>query len=272
MSRIVAIAVMLALIVAATCRAATAQEANPQQATPQVALPQETIQIGLSTDMIAITSNFTGTALTIFGALTNVDPLIQRQGRYDLVVVLEGPEVPLVLRRKSRVFGMWLNTASEPFELVPLSYIASSTRKMQDITDRQTFAQMSIGVDSLNLHAGRPKNTRAIEFSNALKELNKETGLYVQDSGTVEFISPNLFRATLQLPANIPVGKHKARAFLFRNGTFVRESSSNLQIEKAGIEQTIYIAAYQNSVWYGLGSIALAMTIGWLGNAVFRKG
>lgn len=235
-------------------------------------LPQETIQIGLSTDTIAITSSFSGTALTIFGALTNVDPLVQRQGRYDLVVVLEGPEVPLVLRRKSRVFGMWLNTASEPFELVPLSYIGTSTRKMQDITDKQTFTQMSIGVDNLNLHSGRPKTARAIEFSDALKELNKETGLYSQDSGSVEFISPNLFRATLQLPANIPVGKHKARAFLFRNGTFVRESSSTLQIEKAGVEQAIYIAAYQNSLWYGLGSIALAMCIGWLGNALFRKG
>ena len=267
MNRIASFCAAFGLWISAVCCNAAAQEQAQQET-----LPQETIQIGLSTDTIAITSNFSGTVLTIFGALTNVDPLIQRQGRYDLVVVLEGPEVPLVLRRKSRVFGMWLNTASEPFELVPLSYIASSTRKMQDITDRQTFAQMSIGVDSLNLHAGRAKTTRAAEFSDALKALNTSTGLYVQDSGTVEFISPNLFRATLQLPANVPVGKHKARAFLFRNGTFVRESSANLQIEKAGIEQTIYVAAYQNSIWYGLGSIGLAMLIGWLGNAVFRKG
>ncbi len=238
----------------------------------QAPLPTETIQIGLSTDAIAIRSNFSGTALTIFGALTNTDPLIQRQGRYDIVVVLEGPEVPLVLRRKSRVFGMWLNTASEEFDLAPLSYVATSTRTMQDITDQQTFAQLSLGIENLSLRSSRAKTARAQEFSAAFKELNKNSGLYSENAGSVEFISPNLFRATLQLPANIPIGKHKARAFLFRNGTFIRESSAPLQIEKAGFEETVYAVAYQQSVWYGLAAICLAMTIGWLGNAVFRRG
>ena len=141
---------------------------------------------------------FPAQALTIFGALTNVDPLVQRQGRYDLVVVLEGPEVPLVLRRKSRVFGMWLNTASEPFELVPLSYIGylnpenAGYHRQADIypdVDRGRQSQPSLWQAE--------NGTRALNFQTRLKELNKETGLYSQDSGTVEFISPNLFRATL---------------------------------------------------------------------------
>ncbi|MDA4835710.1 TIGR02186 family protein, partial [Enterobacter hormaechei] len=36
---------------------------------------KETIEIGLSTDTIAITSGFRGTDLTVFGALDNADPL-----------------------------------------------------------------------------------------------------------------------------------------------------------------------------------------------------
>lgn len=238
----------------------------------QIELPPESLQIGLSTDTISISSNFGGTALTIFGALDGADPLIQRQGRYDLVVVLEGPEVPLVVRRKQRVFGMWVNTASASFDLAPLSYIAASTRSLQDITDKQTFSKLTLGVTALKLDSNADKTAIAGEFSEAFKKLNADAGTYSETSGNVEFISQNLFRATLLLPGSIPVGQHQARAYLFRNGTFIRESSAELAIVKSGTEQAISRAAQDQSVWYGFASVALAVAIGWLGNAVFRKG
>ncbi|TGS90107.1 TIGR02186 family protein, partial [Mesorhizobium sp. M8A.F.Ca.ET.213.01.1.1] len=53
--------------------------------------PVEGIQIGLSTDAVSITAGFSGADLTIFGSLENPDPLVARQGRYDVIVVLEGP-------------------------------------------------------------------------------------------------------------------------------------------------------------------------------------
>ena len=241
-------------------------------ANAQTELPPESLQIGLSTDTISISSNFGGTALTIFGALDGTDPLIQRQGRYDLFVVLEGPEVPLVVRRKQRVFGMWVNTASASFNLAPLSYIAASTRSPQDITDKQTFSKLALGVEALKLGSNADKTAIAGEFSEAYKRLNTESGTFSENASKVEFISQNLFRATLQLPASIPVGQHEARAYLFRNGTFIRESSAKLAIVKSGTEQAIYRAAQDQSIWYGFASVALAVAIGWLGNAVFRKG
>ncbi len=63
----------------------------------------KSIQIGLSTDRVRITADFSGADLTIFGSLENADPLINRQGRYDVIVVLEGPARPVVVRRKDRV-------------------------------------------------------------------------------------------------------------------------------------------------------------------------
>ncbi len=234
-------------------------------------LPQELIQIGLSTDTIAITSGFSGADLTIFGAVTNTDPQVQRLGRYDIIVVLEGPETPMVVREKTRVFGMWLNTRSADFDVVPLSYIASSTRKMRDITDNESFKKLSLGIENLLLDTGRAKTEIAGEFADALKDINRKSGRYSEDSGLVEFISPNLFRATLRLPTNVPIGKHKARAFLFRNGAFIKESSAGLQIEKAGIEQNVYRFAHEHSFVYGLLAIALAIITGWLGRVIFRK-
>lgn len=96
-------------------------------------LPPEDIQIGLSTDIVAITADFTGADLTIFGSVENADPQVYRQGRYDVIVVLEGPGRPVVVRRKSRVLGVWVNTQSETFVNVPESYSVATTRAPQEI-------------------------------------------------------------------------------------------------------------------------------------------
>lgn len=71
---------------------------------------KERLEIGTSTSEIAITSDFRGADLTIFGALTNADELFLAIGQYDVVVTLEGPKDYATVRKKERVFGIWMNT------------------------------------------------------------------------------------------------------------------------------------------------------------------
>ena len=89
--------------------------------------------------------------------------------------------------------------------------------------------------------------------------------------GGVEFLSQSLFRASLPLAPNVPVGTHKARAFLFRNGVFIKENSAQLAIVKSGFEQSIARNAVDHSFLYGIFAVALAMLTGWLGRMIFRK-
>lgn len=241
---------------------ALAQEANP-----------ESIEIGLSTDRVSITSDFTGADLTIFGALSNPDPLISRQGRYDIVVVLEGPARPVVVRRKDRILGMWINTRSETFLNVPISYAVSTTRAFQDMTDPNNYRRLSLGASNIYME---PENKRAgpvtiQEFTDALRDRKQAIGLYNHRIGGVQFLSQNLFRATVELAPNVPVGTHKARAFLFRNGLFIKETSAQLAILKAGFEQSIFLASRDYGFLYGVFAVALAMLTGWLGRIIFRK-
>ncbi|MBB5703280.1 uncharacterized protein (TIGR02186 family) [Ochrobactrum daejeonense] len=241
---------------------------------PQLQNPSdETIEIGLSTETVAITSNFGGTDLTIFGALDNADPAIQRQGRYDIIVVLQGPSRDLVVRKKDRYLGVWINADSETFMGVPLSYSLASTRNLQDIADEQIYRQLSVGVRNFYLAPEYPGSLSGniATFGNELREIKIRQGLYSQRIGGVEFISRTLFRATLSLPANVPVGRHRARALLFRNGVFLREANAGLEIVKAGLEQSVYDAAHQNSFLYGLFAVFLAVFTGWFGRILFRK-
>lgn len=233
----------------------------------------ENIQVGLSTDRFSITSDFGGAELTIFGALENIDPLVSRQGRYDVIVVLEGPPRPLVVWKKSRVLGMWINTQSQSFRGVPSSYSVATTRAFQDITNVESYQQLSLGADNIFLEPIDAEGSRKTieEFTTALRERKRTTGLYSERIGGVEFLSQNLFRATVSLAPNVPVGTHRARAFLFKNSAFLRETSVPLVIFKAGFEQSIFRAAHEYSLLYGLLAVALALLTGWIGSVVFRR-
>ncbi|MHB2266221.1 TIGR02186 family protein [Aliihoeflea sp. PC F10.4] len=235
----------------------------------------ESFQIGLSTNRVAISSDFSGADLTIFGALDNADQALARQGRYDIVVVLEGPARPITVRKKTRVLGVWVNTQSQSFASVPISYAVATTRPMQDITQPVMYQRLALGSENIFMRAVEDEEQRnperVAEFTAALRQQKRATGLYNERIGGVQFLSPSLFRATLTLAPNVPVGTHRARAFLFRNGVFVKETSAQLTIVKAGLEERIYRTAQDNGLVFGLLAVLLAVVTGWLGRLIFKR-
>ncbi|MEX6504916.1 TIGR02186 family protein [Jiella sp. M17.18] len=242
----------------------------------------ETFRIGLSTDTISITSEFTGARLVVFGALDNADPQILRQQRYDIVVVLMGPRRPVIVRRKERTLGIWINRGSENFNAAPASYALAATRPLADIARAELRGRLSIGVDDIQLSTyakdakGRdlprsPEQPNRDDFATALRRIRQSSGLYDQTIGSVQFVSPTLFRADLQLPANLPVGRHTAQAFLFRNGVFIREDTAPLIVVKTGFEAAISDFAVHNGIVYGLFAVVLAIFTGWFGRLVFKR-
>ena len=120
---------------------------------------------------------------------------------------------------------------------VPVSYSVATTRAPQDITDPKTYRQLSLGADRIYLQP-EEKATDPVtldEFTDALRARKKATGLYSERVGGVQFLSQNLFRATLALAPNVPVGTHKARAFLFKSGLFVKETSAPAGDREVGL-------------------------------------
>ncbi|MBC6718861.1 TIGR02186 family protein [Aurantimonas sp. DM33-3] len=270
--------------------------ATPAPVSGQVAL--ETFEIGVSTSRIGITSDFSGTRLVVFGALDNADARIRRQQRYDIVVSLVGPRRPVVVRKKERTLGLWINRDSEAFDIAPASYALASTRPLSDITRESFRVSLSMGIDDLRLstsEGGRSHllpdleaepETLAVapptdgeptlvpnrdEYASALRRIRRGRGLYNQTIGGVEFVSATLFRADLQLPADLPVGNHTVRAFLFRNGVFIRQSSEPLLVIKTGFEAMVDDFARNYSFLYGLFAVVLAIFMGWFGRVVFKR-
>ena len=233
----------------------------------------EKLEIGISTDEIAISSDFRGADLTIFGAIEGYDPALLAQRKYDIVVALEGPKDNNTVRVKERIFGIWVNRRSMTFELVPESYSLSSTRDVETIAEPPVLNGVGVGIQHIRLSPiGYVGDGSTIsEFRNSFRRLKESGGFYQRDPGGVQFISASLFKATVKLPASVPNGTHVVRAHLFRDGVFVAEKALPLRVMKTGIEQMISSAAYNDSFAYGAFSVLLALLTGWLASVVFRK-
>ena len=255
------------------CLVAGALPASAQLLSGDVPTVREGLEIGTSTSEIAIPSDFRGADLTIFGALTNADELFLAIGQYDVVVTLEGPRDETTVRRKDRVFGIWMNTQSVTFEQVPESYSVASTRPIEDIQKTPSLNRIGIGIDHLALAPiGYVGNALAVaDFREAYRRLKLSNGLYQRDSAGVRFVSPSLFRATVKLPANVPDGVHVVHAYLFKSGELILQKDLPLRVVKTGLEQAITDAAHEKPVAYGLFCVLIAVLTGWGASIVFRK-
>jgi len=111
----------------------------------------------------------------------------------------------------------------------------------------------------------------ADDYANAMLRLKEQSRLYSVSFGTIEFVSQTLFRATLVLPPDLPVGRHLVRAYLFREGQFIRERSEELWVRKTGLENEVSTFAANYGALYGLLAVALAVATGWFGRVLFKR-
>ncbi|WP_313197287.1 TIGR02186 family protein [Rhizobium sp.] len=234
---------------------------------------KEGLDIGVSTNEIAITSDFRGADLTVFGAMTNADDLLLAIGNYDIIVTLEGPRDYATVRKKERIFGVWVNTDSMIFEQVPESYSIASTRQLDDPTQLPPINTAGVGIEHLALNPiGYIRDVGELsDFREAYRRLKLAGGLYQKEASGVRFVSSSLFRASLRLPANVPDGVHIVRAYLFKSGTLLTQREIPLRVVKTGLEQAITDTAHNQPFAYGLLCVLIALVTGWGASIVFRK-
>lgn len=254
----------------------TATEAVAPEARKQPE-PQETVQADVSTRSVAVTSGFTGVEIVVFGAVDNSRQASAESGFYDVVVVIEGTPSRIVARRKSNIAGIWINTQAVTFESVPSYYAIATTRPLDEIADPIALRENDIGFEQVRMAAVRGWETGLStadleDFRSAVIRLKRKDELYVQAEYGVAFIGRSLFRASIDLPANIPVGPLLTRVHLFRGGQLLSTYSARVNLQREGLEHLLHSFAFRTPVLYGLFTVALAVGAGLIASTVFRRG
>jgi uncharacterized protein (TIGR02186 family) len=226
----------------------------------------EDLVSGISQDIIQITSNYTGTAIVVFGAIEQPQ---NPQGR-DIVVVVRGPDEPMTVRRRDRIAGVWVNHDAARFEGLPTYYYLASTEPIARIAPRETLIRYGIGLQSLRPSAVGSHHDPE-PFRQAVIRHNQRAGLYNESPGSIDFLSETLFRTRVPVPAGVTRGQYNVEVYLFRDGQVISAQSTPLFVDATGLERRLFNLAHNAPFFYGLACVLMAMLLGWISSVLFRR-
>jgi uncharacterized protein (TIGR02186 family) len=258
---------MRALVFAAIAFAAVAVSDRSAEA--------ERLVVSLSEHRVMVTSNFVGEELILFGGIEQDQASRARRGGYDVVATVTGPPQTIVTFRKERWLGIWVNADSRVFEDVPAYLAVLSNRPLDQIATSETLRRLQLGLDNVSLPQRASvqiaESASDDPFRVAFINLRKEHGLYRAATNGVTFLAASLFRASIALPAEVPVGSYQVDVRLFADGTQIAREQAPFEVYKSGFEQVVTAAAREHGVLYGLATAMMAITTGWFASVVFRR-
>jgi uncharacterized protein (TIGR02186 family) len=237
-----------------------------------LALPvqAEEVVLGLSQDEVAITTNFDGSDILIFGAIRRDTP-IPPGDPIEVIITVSGPSVPVTVRRKEKRYGIWMNVDSVDVDSAPSFYAVATSvpfnEALRDVEDLRYKVSIPRAIRSV----GAPQNiTDSQSFTEAVIRVRSKNKLYQLLPESVFVDEQTLFRTDVDMPANLTEGAYAIRILLTRDGRVVSEYETNIQVHKVGLERWLFSLSREQPLMYGLMSLAIAIAAGWGASAVFR--
>lgn len=231
------------------------------------AAAQERVVAALDQNRIAISADFDGSELLIYGALAGVE---DAEG-LGVVVRLSGPPVSVAVHKKARIWGVWTNAEALTAPAAPSYYAVATTGPFFDTLDPAEDRRWEISAGrAMRALAAWPELPERAEFLAALARLRREAGRYVIEPGGVELIDGALFRTRFALPADIEEGPYEARILLTRRGEVIDVFETEVNVAKVGIERWLHDLALRQPWIYGFGSVAVALLAGLIAAEAFR--
>ena len=225
----------------------------------------------ISARQIQIRYSFTGAQLLLFGAVVYPGGRVPDR-RVDIAVVLRGPVEPILVREKQKIAGIWMNADSSRFRSAPSFYAVASSRPIRALIDERTASIYELGLQNLQLSPGGgalPEKDR--RFEAGLIDLRRREGLYAEHPRGVEITDRVLYRATISIPSQVPVGTYTAETFLIDRGKVIAAATRDIEIDKSGFERFVALAARRHNFLYGLAAMLISLALGWAAAAVFRR-
>lgn len=231
----------------------------------------EEVIAGLSQNRVAITANFDGSEIFVFGAVKRDAPAAEEDGKLEVLITISGPSTPVTVRKKEKRYGIWVNTESVEVDAAPSFYAIVTSAPFEDVLKDLEDLRHRISIPRAIRSVGAPMTVQdAPSFSEALIRIRKKSDLYQLREGEVKVTEDTLFQTAIALPANLTEGAYTARFFLTRNGLVIDEFETKIDVRKVGLERFLYNLAHERPLIYGLLSLAIAIAAGWLASAVFR--
>ncbi|KPF68467.1 hypothetical protein IP69_11575 [Bosea sp. AAP35] len=233
----------------------------------------ESLIAAMSSHQILITSNYTGSQLTVFGVVERDGRTVARADPYDIVVTARGPRRMLLVREKERLGPIWINRTQRRFPDSSLFLTVASNRPLSEIMSPETALRERIGLENAQKmkDAGLDLDLTTSRFQAGLIRILEERGLYLAEERGVTFLSSTVFSAPINVPATAPTGSYEIDIVLYAGGVPLARQTTNFEVVKSGMEQRLASGAHEWPLIYGLVTVLMALLLGWLASVVFRR-
>jgi uncharacterized protein (TIGR02186 family) len=236
-----------------------------------LALPvrAEEIVSGVSQSGVSINTDFNGTSVIVYGAALREAPP-PKSPLMDVIITVEGPPTPLVIRKKEQVAGIWLNRGAVIIASAPSFYAMATTTDLASILSPQEDAKYNITIPR-SIQAAAASSPEQDQYIQALQRVREASGTYVLAPNSVLLLRQTLFRTEIALPANLVEGRYKIRIFLTRGGQVIDMQESQIEVQKTGIERALFRLALEQPLVYGILSLIMAIVAGWGAQELFKR-
>lgn len=229
----------------------------------------EEVVLGLSSDKVAITATFEGSDILIFGAVKRETAIPEIP--LDVVITVAGPSRPVTVRHKARRMGIWVNTEMVLLDAAPTFYAVATTGPLDEVLSSTEDLRHRVSIPRAIRSVGAASMAEDAErFVDALIRIRRDQGAYLLREGAVALDEQTLFRTAIRLPANLTEGAYDTRIFLTREGRVVSQFKTTIDVRKVGLERWLFTLSREQSLLYGLMSLAIAIAAGWGASAAFQ--
>jgi len=217
---------------------------------------------------IRIGSFFSGGQVTVRGVVPSGDQVALR---------ILGPRGHLVLMKKGRVGGLWMNVGQINFNGIPKVFLLWTSGKLSSLGTEADLQAWKLDYASL-LSGTLPQKSREEEalLLRELVKLKEEDHLYHIYEGAVQIkpLEPGAWDqvdAVLTLPAKIEPGPYDLEMIAFKDGKGRLIHSNTLEVKLAGFPALVSNLAARQGLGYGILAVIIATLSGLIIGIVFSS-
>ncbi|HXZ44649.1 MAG TPA: TIGR02186 family protein [archaeon] len=238
----------------------------------------------IETRRVTISMTFSGQRVFLHGQTL---PGTQR-----MLVVMEGPPVGQVrLTEKGRVGLFWLGVRQYKLAELPGVYLVnacdspcdghSARMRLVDLAawnPSSASAGILVGSEAVRARArvqslsGDPVPGEAQRILEGYWRLQADQGLYAIQPDAIRINREGAFYHTFALPTQAPEGKYRIVTYFLAGDRVLGTAENVLFVRKSGFMAWLTRLAERQALSYGVFTVLIAVTAGWLAGAIFKRG
>ncbi len=234
---------------------------------------------GTASAMLTAKANHDHITIDFFYHGSTVSVKGESDPNVDLVIKIAAPDGHQVLKQKGKVGGLlWMNVGQLKFEHTPNLYAVYSTKKLDEILNKEEMEKYVIGYQALEKHVDvtplASEDEKAKWFDEFVK-YKEASHVYAVSSGKIMTTSKDgkqEYYILTDWPYQAAPGDYLVTVYAVKNGKVSEQAEAKVNVEQVGMVKTLSTMAKNSAAFYGILSIGIALGAGFGVGMVFRKG